>query len=135
MLDWNNYRSELMQRLGELGKLTPETMKGVVALGNAGNKTDLLGAKVRELIALAGAVTTRCDGCIAFPPDLVFGCQHRRLIYIDFPHLNISIEPVCKLTEHFFAGLTGRTPGCRETYHRYSFVLLYLAEIIFVISC
>lgn len=39
MLDWNNYRSELMQRLGELGKLTPETMKGVVALGNAGNKT------------------------------------------------------------------------------------------------
>ncbi|VFS78819.1 Uncharacterised protein [Kluyvera cryocrescens] len=33
MLDWNNYRSELMQRLGELGKLTPETMKGVVALG------------------------------------------------------------------------------------------------------
>ncbi|NCC49512.1 MAG: DUF1295 domain-containing protein, partial [Clostridia bacterium] len=51
--------------------------------------------------------------------------------YIDFPHLNISIEPVCKLTEHFFAGLTGRTPGCRETYHRYSFVLLYLAEIIF----
>ncbi|MEM0417986.1 carboxymuconolactone decarboxylase family protein, partial [Escherichia coli] len=58
-----------MQRLGELGKLTPETMKGVVALGNAGNKTDLLGAKVRELIALACAVTTRCDGCIAFHAD------------------------------------------------------------------
>ena len=65
MLDWNNYRSELMQRLGELGKLTPETMKGMVALG----KTDLLGAKVRELIALACAVTTRCDGCIAFHAD------------------------------------------------------------------
>lgn len=65
MLDWNNYRSELMQRLGELGKLTPETMS-VVALGNAGNKTDLYGRKVRELIALACAVTTRCDGCIAF---------------------------------------------------------------------
>lgn len=45
MLDWNNYRSELMQRLGELGKLTPETMKGVVALGNAGNKTDLWAQK------------------------------------------------------------------------------------------
>ena len=69
MLDWNNYRSELMQRLGELGKLTPETMKGVFALGNAGNKTDLLGAKVRELIALACAVTTHCDGCIAFHAD------------------------------------------------------------------
>ena len=29
MLDWNNYRSELMQRLGELGKLTPETMNSL----------------------------------------------------------------------------------------------------------
>lgn len=66
MHDWSNYRQELMQRLGELGKLAPDTMKVVVALGAAGNKTDLLGAKVRELIALACAVTTRCDGCIAF---------------------------------------------------------------------
>jgi len=66
MQDWNNYRTELMQRLGQLGKLAPDTMKGVGTLGSAGNKTDLLGAKVRELIALACAVTTRCDGCIAF---------------------------------------------------------------------
>ncbi|AEW76022.1 hypothetical protein EcWSU1_A048 (plasmid) [Enterobacter ludwigii] len=65
MLDWNEYRSEVMERVGELGKLTPETLKGVMALGNAGNKTNLLGAKMRELIALACAVTTRCDGCIA----------------------------------------------------------------------
>lgn len=66
MQDWNNYRSELMERFGQLGKLSPDTMKGVITLGNAGDKTDLLGAKVRELIALACAVTTRCDGCIAF---------------------------------------------------------------------
>lgn len=45
MLDWNEYRSEVMERVGELGKLTPETLKGVMALGNAGNKTNLLGAK------------------------------------------------------------------------------------------
>ena len=30
MYDWSNYRQELMQRLGELGKLAPDTMKGVV---------------------------------------------------------------------------------------------------------
>lgn len=66
MLNWNNYRSELMQRVSDMGRLAPETMKGVAALGNAGKKTDLLGEKVRELIALACAVTTRCDGCIAF---------------------------------------------------------------------
>lgn len=27
MLDWNEYRSEVMQRVGDLGKLTPETLK------------------------------------------------------------------------------------------------------------
>ena len=72
MHDWSNYRQELMQRLGELGKLAPDTMKGVVALGAAGNKTDLLGAKVRELIALACAVTTRCTAALRFtrrPPS------------------------------------------------------------------
>lgn len=32
-------------------------------------KLTFSGAKVRELIALACAVTTRCDGCIAFHAD------------------------------------------------------------------
>ena len=44
----------------------PDTLRGVAMLGNAGNKTNRLDAKTRELIALAVAVTTRCDGCIAF---------------------------------------------------------------------
>lgn len=68
MLDWNNYRSELMQRLGELGKLTPETMKGVVATGNAGNKTDLLGAKVRELIAWRAQSQPAATAVLLFTP-------------------------------------------------------------------
>lgn len=29
MLDWNEYRSEVMQRVGDLGKLTPETLRKV----------------------------------------------------------------------------------------------------------
>jgi AhpD family alkylhydroperoxidase len=48
----------------EIGQLSPDTIKGYMALSAAGQKTDLLGAKVRELIALAVAVTLRCDGCI-----------------------------------------------------------------------
>lgn len=35
------------------------------ALGSATPETPVLGAKTRELIALAVAVTTRCDGCIS----------------------------------------------------------------------
>jgi AhpD family alkylhydroperoxidase len=65
MLDWNGYRGELMGRVEELGKLSPDTVRGLVTLDNAGAKADHLGPKVRELIALAVAVTTRCDGCIA----------------------------------------------------------------------
>lgn len=50
----------------ELARYTPDTVKGVGLLGAAGAKTNHLDAKTRELIALAVAVTTRCDGCIAF---------------------------------------------------------------------
>lgn len=65
MLDWNDYRRQLIAGVKEIGQLTPETIKGYVAMSAAGQKTDLLGAKTRELIALAVAVTARCDGCIA----------------------------------------------------------------------
>lgn len=64
MLDWNTYRSKIMAGVGGLGKLSPDTVRGYVALGAAGEKTGHLDAKTRELIALACAVTLRCDGCI-----------------------------------------------------------------------
>jgi AhpD family alkylhydroperoxidase len=65
MMEWNGYRDELLGRVGELGELSPGTVKGLVTLDHAGDKGNHLGPKVRELIALAVAVTTRCDGCIA----------------------------------------------------------------------
>ena len=66
MLDWNDYRRELKGRIGELGKLSPDTLKGYITLSGAGAQTNHLDGKTRELIALAVAVTTRCDGCISF---------------------------------------------------------------------
>ena len=65
MLDWNEYRNQLLARVGEFGKLSPDTVVGYQALSTAGRKTGQLDEKTRELIALAVAVTTRCDGCIA----------------------------------------------------------------------
>ena len=65
MLDWNQYHSELMSRIGDLSKLSPGTVQGYGTLAAAGEKTARLDAKTRELISLAVAVTTRCDGCIA----------------------------------------------------------------------
>ena len=65
MLDWNTYRNELMARIGEIGAISPDTVRGYQALSGAAQKTGRLDAKTVELIAIAVAVTTRCDGCIA----------------------------------------------------------------------
>lgn len=64
MFDWNNYRGQVLAGVGEIGKLSPDTVKGYMALGGAGAKTGHLDAKTRELIALAVAISLRCDGCI-----------------------------------------------------------------------
>jgi AhpD family alkylhydroperoxidase len=69
MLDWNDYQKQLLTRIGEVGKLSPETVRGYQALSNAGAKTGHLDAKTRELIALAVAVTRQCDGCITVHTD------------------------------------------------------------------
>jgi AhpD family alkylhydroperoxidase len=64
MLNWNEYRGQLAAGVKEVGQLSPDTIRGYVELSSAGQKKDVLGAKMRELIALAVAVTARCDGCI-----------------------------------------------------------------------
>ncbi len=64
MLNWTEYRKQLMGRIGEFAAVVPETVKGYQALSKAGAATNHLDAKTRELIALAVSVTTRCDGCI-----------------------------------------------------------------------
>src|SRR3979490_2448751 len=69
MLDWNEYRKQLSVGVKEIGQLSPDTIKGYLELSSAGQKKNLLGAKVRELIALAVAVTARCDGCITVHTD------------------------------------------------------------------
>lgn len=69
MYDWNAYQDQLKQRIGEIAGLSPDTVRGYATLGGAGAKTNHLGAKTRELIALAVAVTTRCDGCITVHTD------------------------------------------------------------------
>jgi AhpD family alkylhydroperoxidase len=69
MLDWNNYRQQVLAGVGEIAKLSPDTIKGYVTLSGAGAKTGQFDAKVRELIAVAVAVTLRCDGCITVHTD------------------------------------------------------------------
>jgi AhpD family alkylhydroperoxidase len=69
MMDWNMYRRQVVDGVGGLAKLSPETVRGYGAMGNAGQKTGQLDAKLRELIAVAVAITLRCDGCITVHTD------------------------------------------------------------------
>jgi AhpD family alkylhydroperoxidase len=69
MLEWNDYQEQLLKRISDLGRSSPETVRGYRALSQAGAKTGKLDAKTRELIALAVAVTRQCDGCIITHTD------------------------------------------------------------------
>lgn len=65
MLNWAEYTGEINSRFKELGKLAPDVTKAFVNLEASVEKARHLDKKTRELISLAVAVTTRCDGCIA----------------------------------------------------------------------
>lgn len=69
MLDWNAYQSQILETLGRFARLSPGTVRGYRILSDAGTQTAHLDAKTHELIALAVAVTARCDGCIVVHTD------------------------------------------------------------------
>ncbi len=69
MLDWNDYQQQVQAMVAEMGRSSLGTVRGYSELSDAGAKRDLLGAKTRELIALAVAVTRQCDGCIVIHTD------------------------------------------------------------------
>jgi AhpD family alkylhydroperoxidase len=69
ILDWKALLLAGRKRVGDLMALSPSTVNGYRTLHAAGTETKHLDAKTRELIALAVAVTTRCDSCIANHTD------------------------------------------------------------------
>ncbi|CUX53413.1 conserved hypothetical protein [Agrobacterium fabrum str. J-07] len=55
----------MISRVGDFAKLSPDVPRGLSMIEGSSNKTGHLEPKMHEIIALAVAVTTRCDGCIA----------------------------------------------------------------------
>ena len=58
--------AHIQGQMGALSKAAPDTMKGFGALHKAAVSNGALDTKTKELIALAIAVSARCDGCVAF---------------------------------------------------------------------
>ncbi len=70
MLDWNAYRKQLGATIAEIAKTAPDLVKGYKTLVASRATQGALDPKTRELVALAVAVTVRCDGCIATHVEL-----------------------------------------------------------------
>lgn len=64
-MDWESYREELLGRVGRLNAYAPQSVGAYAQASGAGRKSGHLDEKTRQLISLAVAVTTRCDGCIS----------------------------------------------------------------------
>lgn len=69
LFDWNGYQAELTKSIPEFAKLSPDSLKGYQVLSGANSKNSLLGEKTCQVISLAVAVTTRCNGGITFHRD------------------------------------------------------------------
>ena len=64
-MEWNDVRSDLMERVEALAAVAPDSVGAYMSASGAGKKSGHLDEKTRQLISLAVAVTTRCDGCIS----------------------------------------------------------------------
>lgn len=62
--DWKQLNDNVRQAGAPFAQSNPKTLDAFVKLNSALGSNGALDAKTRELIALAVAVTTRCDGCI-----------------------------------------------------------------------
>lgn len=57
---------EISSGIKTLRKDIPDVMQGFSALAGAATKDGALTKKMKELVALGIAISTRCDGCIGF---------------------------------------------------------------------
>lgn len=63
-LDWKQHALLVKKAFGKLGGKHPHMLQAYQSLNQAA-EAEALDAKTRELIALAVAVTTRCESCIS----------------------------------------------------------------------
>ncbi|MCB0965812.1 MAG: carboxymuconolactone decarboxylase family protein [Ilumatobacter sp.] len=64
--DFVEIQAEVMSGMGALGAESPEVMNAFMGLHGAATADGALPKRIKELMALAIAITVRCDGCIAF---------------------------------------------------------------------
>jgi AhpD family alkylhydroperoxidase len=64
--DYVEYHQHIEQRLTQLGQELPGPMSGFARLHKKAVEEGALGAKTKELMALAISIVVHCEGCIAY---------------------------------------------------------------------
>lgn len=64
LFNWSEYVPAVKKAFGSLGKRHPKMLEAYQSLGTAAAHDQVLDVKTRELIAVAVAISLRCDGCI-----------------------------------------------------------------------
>jgi len=65
-MDWNDHNRDMRAKIREMNKLIPETVSGFGTLSKAVKDNGTLDLKTKEFIAVAIAITDRCEACIGF---------------------------------------------------------------------
>jgi AhpD family alkylhydroperoxidase len=79
LLEWNKYRKQPVAGVKQVGHLSSDIGKGYVELSSAGQQKDLLGAKIREFITIAVAVTTHGDVTVHADAALRYGATREEI--------------------------------------------------------
>ncbi|MHB1101923.1 MAG: carboxymuconolactone decarboxylase family protein [Devosia sp.] len=64
--NWGEFVNLLNKRMAALREAAPDAMGGFRALAQGAIKAGALDPKMKELIALAIGVSSRCEGCLAY---------------------------------------------------------------------
>jgi len=81
--EYKQITRDLSRALIEIRRGIPDVYKGFTALAEAATKNSVLDRKTKELIAIAIAVTVRCDGCIGFHTNTLLDLQASREELLD----------------------------------------------------
>jgi hypothetical protein len=72
MLDWNDYRKQLAVGVKEVGQLSPDTIKGYIELGSAGQKKDCSERKSASLLLSRSPLRHAATAVSRSMPKLLF---------------------------------------------------------------
>ena len=118
MINQDHYHDCVRKGIAGIGRANPGMMPGCRSLGDAGKKTDPLGARVPELSALAAAVMVQCDSCLGVHGPREAALQNSAAEEETLETLNVGIQvkagPALIYSTHALIAVKAKTSPTSE---------------------